>query len=339
MSDMSPFEKDIAGQPAALRRWADAATPPELAQLAAASYDRIVLTGMGSSHFAALPTWRRLIAAGLPAWWVDSSQLLDSPELITPGTLLVATSQSGASGEVVALLEADNRPGALIAVTNNPDSPIAAAADAAILLDSGDEATVSTKSYLNTLVAHDRLIATLLKEDPIDLDGVVTAVERFDQQLPVEAVANGLGSRQMPRVAYVGFGDDAATALYAGLITKEGAKVPAEGFIGGQFRHGPLELAGPGLVAVLFGSDRESKHVESLRRLGEDLCAAGTTVVVVGSVSGVEATMHAIPAATGTLPELVHGALLAQHLTVAIARVRGIIPGAFAYGSKVTTAL
>jgi fructoselysine-6-P-deglycase FrlB-like protein len=53
---VSPFEKDIADQPAELRRLADAATPPELAQLAAASYDRIVLTGMKSSHFAALPS-------------------------------------------------------------------------------------------------------------------------------------------------------------------------------------------------------------------------------------------------------------------------------------------
>jgi glucosamine--fructose-6-phosphate aminotransferase (isomerizing) len=29
----------------------------------------------------------------------------------------------------------------------------------------------------------------------------------------------------------------------------------------------------------------------------------------------------------------------AQHLTVALARARGVTPGAFTYGSKITTAL
>jgi len=36
------------------------------------------------------------------------------------------------------------------------------------------------------------------------------------------------------------------------LLLKEVTKLPAESFIGGEFRHGPLELAGPGLVAVVF---------------------------------------------------------------------------------------
>ena len=47
------------------------------------------------------------------------------------------------------------------------------------------------------------------------------------------------------------------------------AKVAAEGFVGGEFRHGPLELAGPGLTAVLFGPD-DPDASPSLRRLGAD---------------------------------------------------------------------
>ena len=44
-------------------------------------------------------------APGSDAWRIDTGQLLDSPELLTPDTLLIATSQSGASGEVVELLD------------------------------------------------------------------------------------------------------------------------------------------------------------------------------------------------------------------------------------------
>src|SRR5215472_4938830 len=122
------FERDIDDQAEALRTFAHSALPPGLAELLRGRYDRIVLTGMGSSHFAALPGWRRLAEAGHPAWWIDSGQLLDTPGLITPGTLLVATSQSGASAEVVAMAERQGpipRAAALIAVTNDPASPLA----------------------------------------------------------------------------------------------------------------------------------------------------------------------------------------------------------------------
>src|SRR4051794_4373483 len=101
----SPFEHDIADQGEALARFAQAPVPARLATLVQREHARVVLTGMGSSHFAALPSWRRLVGAGQPVWWVDTGQLLDSPQLMTPDTLVVATSQSGASGEIVALLE------------------------------------------------------------------------------------------------------------------------------------------------------------------------------------------------------------------------------------------
>src|SRR4051812_14400087 len=99
----SPLELDIAAQADALRAFARSPAHGGLDPAGRDRYDRIVLTGMGSSHFAALPTWRSLVATGRPAWWVDSGQLLETPDLVTPDTLLIATSQSGASGEVAAL--------------------------------------------------------------------------------------------------------------------------------------------------------------------------------------------------------------------------------------------
>ena len=159
----TPFERDIGDQAEALLAFSQSATPPDVSRLLRGHYDRVVLTGMGSSHFAALPSWRRLIDAGYPAWWVDTGQLLDSPRLITPGTLLIVTSQSGASAETVAVLESKNsvaRTATLIAITNDPASPLARQADALMPLHSGAEATVSTKSYLNSLAAHLRIASS-----------------------------------------------------------------------------------------------------------------------------------------------------------------------------------
>lgn len=336
----SPFERDIADQPDALRALAQSPASPPLPALRPGDYERVVLTGMGSSHFAALPSWRRLVAAGHPAWWVDTGQLLDAAELVTPETLLVATSQSGASGEVVALLDRfrnDAAPARIIGVTNDEHSPLAQQADLTVLLHSGDEATVSTKSYLNTLAVLDRLAAGLLGTTGDDVLAVAKAVEEFSPLDTLTDLARPLGSMPGARLVYVGYQDQGATALYAGLITKEAAKIPADGYVGGQFRHGPLELAGSGLTAVLFGG-RAAHQNESLVLLARDLVASGSVVVGVGAL-GVEGVVE-LPVPEGdALAQLAHGSLVAQHIAVAVARARGITPGAFAYGNKVTTAL
>ena len=339
------FEHDIAGQADALRAFAASSattTTTDPAGPATSAYERIVLTGMGSSHFAALPTWRRLVEHRLPAWWVDAGQLLDAPHLVTDRTLLIVTSQSGASGEIVALLESGVNPASLTAVTNDEASPLAKAAHRVIALHSGSEATVSTKSYINTLAAHDRLAAALLNR-PVDQPGdeiaaAVAALEQFDGADALAPIAAGLVHADNPRLAYIGFGDHGASALYAGLITKEGAKIPAEGYVGGQFRHGPFELAGPGLTAVLYGAPDPAAN-RQLARIGADLLAAGSTVVAAAGLDLPDTATHLPPPDAGLTAQLAHGALVAQHLTVAIACARGITPGAFAYGSKITTAL
>jgi glucosamine--fructose-6-phosphate aminotransferase (isomerizing) len=333
----TPYEHDIGDQAEALLAFSQSATPPALTRLLRRRYDRIVLTGMGSSHFAALPSWRRLADAGYPAWWVDSGQLLDSPGLITPATLLIATSQSGASAEIIAMLEPENpinRAAALIAITNDPASPLALRADALMPLHSGSEATVSTKSYLNSLAAQLRIASILTAQPGPDAGDAVKVADEFSP-CPLLRAA-GLTAAPGGRLAYIGYADHSATALYAALITKEAARIPAEGYAGGQFRHGPLELAGPGLTAVLFGGSAPVNP--SLRQLGRDLLASGSAVFAVGDLDLAGADQIAAPAGD-TLAQLAHGALVSQHLSVAIARAKGITPGVFTYGSKVTTAL
>ncbi len=336
----SPFERDIADQAEALRAYAHATTP-DFGALIDGHPDRIVLTGMGSSHFAALPSWRRLVAAGRPAWWVDSGQLLDSPELVTPATVLVVTSQSGASGEVVALLEqldGPARPAAIIGITNDPASPLGRRADLLVELHSGGEATVSTKSYLNTLLAHHEVTSALTGGHGDDTTSeTVKAVEAHRRPTVLAGVADAFVGTPLARLAFIGFADQAATALYAGLITKEGAKVAAEGYAGGQFRHGPLELAGPGLTAVLFAGDGDTE-TGPLRQLADDLVGSGSTVLVVGTL-GAAGTIEITTTSVTGPPLLAEGAVIAQQLTVALARARHITPGAFRFGSKITTTL
>jgi glucosamine--fructose-6-phosphate aminotransferase (isomerizing) len=344
MTQPSPFELDIQAQPAALRALAAALPVDPLPGVDPGDYQRIVLTGMGSSHFAALPTWRRLTAAGYPAWWVSTTQLLDTPGLVTRDTLLIVTSQSGASGEITAVLPGGAvlaHPRTLVGVTNNPAGPLAAAADLTLLLHSGSEATVSTKTYLNSLAVHNAIAAALTGGDPSATGSLArraaSAAETYGSQPEIRAAAKQYLCFDSPRIALIGKRDHTATALLGGLILKEAAKVPAEGYSGGEFRHGPLEIAGPGLTAVLIGLENADNDT-SLSRLAAELAATGALVLTLGNTAVDGCIRIPLPPPDG-LTELAVGAVALEELSVELARAEGIVPGEFRFGRKITSAL
>lgn len=344
MTDLTPFELDINEQAAALRRLAEAGAT-DLNVLRSRAWDRVVLTGMGSSHFAGVPTWSRLTALGLATWTVDTGQLLDNLDLVTKGTLVVVTSQSGASGEVVQLLERFAARGAgpalMIGITDDVTSALAGGVDILLPLHSGPEATVSTKSYLNTLGVHRAIIAAFAGEPGstvmAELLAAADLVEAMPAAIDLRDVAVATAEHPHRRLAYIARGDEAATAQFAALITKESSKVPAEGFVGGQFRHGPFELAGAGLTTVLFGV-RASEPDPSMHRLADDLVRTGSTVVVVGDDS-VAGALNVPTEGSTPFERLAASTVVAEHFAVDLARANGVVPGKFMHGSKITTAV
>lgn len=345
MTELTPFEADIREQPAALRRLAAASIPDGLTEVFNRSWDRTIFTGMGSSHFAGRLTWQTAVAAGRPAWTIDSSQLLDTPGLLTKHSLLIVTSQSGASGEVVELL---NRIASgrlpkpfIIGICDVDESPLAKNSDLYVPLHSGNEATVSTKSYLNSLSVHRRIIGTISGEaSTTATEQILTtadAVEALIGEVDVRDIATTALSAVNPRVVMIGKGNDAPSALYAGLITKEASKILTEGYIGGQFRHGPMELAGPGLTAILFGA-RVANGDSTIRRLAADLVTTGATVVLVGN-EHLKGALTIPAQASFPLQGLATGAVVAEFLAMELARANSVEPGAFAFGHKITTVL
>ncbi|MEU3294445.1 SIS domain-containing protein [Streptomyces longwoodensis] len=339
---LTPYESDIAEQPAALRRFGSAPLPARLEKISLTDHGRVVITAMGSSHYAGLPTWRRLVAEGHPVWWVSATELLDTPELLTPDTLLIATSQSGRSGEMVALLEGPARTvRTVIGITDSEESPLGQAADVLILLRSGPEATVSSKSYLNTVAAHQSLTGALLGTgvSDTDVEDAARALEGFEVSDELCAAAQSFTRGPEPRLALIGKRDDIATSLMGALVLKEASKIPAEGYIGGEFRHGPMETAGPGLTAVVFAAPEVATQADpSLAALADELIRSGSDVLLVGGEPRAGARHIPLPHGPG-LARTAVATRLVQQLSLDIARARGITPGAFRFGQKITTAL
>lgn len=337
----SPYELDIADQPRALTALL-ASELPDLSALRSSGFEKIVLTGMGSSHYAAYSTWRTILAS-YPTWWVPTNELLDTLDLVDGKTLLWITSQSGASGEIVELLDrlkGAHRPHTVLAVTNEPKSPLGKQADIVLNICCGDEYTVTTKSYVNTCVMHalaaKQVIGQCTDEvlaEAATLPPVIQSI--LDDPLPTDAVEALTAAHT---IAMVGGVVGGITAQTGALITKEASKVAAEGYVGGAFRHGPFEMAGrPELTVVILTADAPQTST-SLRQLSDDLVDAGTRVVTVGPDQWPGVVN--VPTPNGAeLTQLVTGILRLQQVTVALARNAGLVPGKFFHGQKVTSAL
>jgi phage protein D len=105
------------------------------------------------------------------------------------------------SAEIVALRAGPGavRPAASVAVTNHSRGALATVAALVITLHSGVAASVSTKSYLNTLAAHQRLTAALTNEAADDVLSTAQIIDEFAKA----ALRAALGAGAQPGASLV----------------------------------------------------------------------------------------------------------------------------------------
>ncbi len=301
-------------------------------------HDRIVLTGMGASLFALLPAWQALVRVGNQAWLIETAQLLhDLPELLTERTLVIAASQSGRSAEIVALANRRNGLGTLVAITNDVSSPLVERSDIVIGIESGDEHSVSTRSYVNTLAAA-TLAAELLSNRASSQASFEAAADAVADYLEtwrdrVDSVKESIGLPE--RLYLLGRGASLAAADCGALIVKEAAKWPVEAMSSAQFRHGPLELADPRLTAIVFAGHNTLDRDRNLRLL-KDIERYGGRGFLADVEPGNNVADLRIANAHG-IGRAVAEIVAIQLISIAIAEQTGIEPGVFRHLEKVTT--
>lgn len=336
---MSSYQNDILAQPAALTdtlAYLDAsALPEELRRgLAEHRWRRVVLTGMGSSFYALMPLYDRLLAADTPAWLIETSELLYKPYMISPRTLLVVASQSGASGEIVHLLEQVNPEVTVIGLTNTEDSPLAKRASFATVTQAGKEATVSCKTYVTALAAQCWL-GDQLGVEPMQYGGLGDLVEQVAEYLAqyIEHIKELMPLLEGIRQLYlVGRGPSLPSAGTGGLIMKESVHIAAEGMSSAAFRHGPIEMVGPETFVVVFAGQGPVAQLN--QKLYNDIIGMGgrAALAQTGAGTGVWRLPSCLPQALPILE-----ILPVQMMTLALGKLRRIEPGSFSRATKVTT--
>jgi len=261
--------------------------------------------------------------------------------------LLVAVSQSGAGPDMAAVVEAARAAGApTLAITNEPSSALAAAAELVLPLHAGDErAVAATKTYVASLAVVAGLVARLAA--PLGGGAPWAAAlaglpDELARTLEVAgAWVRGAGA---PCVAELAAADEAlvvsrghnfATALEVALKLKETGRIFADGYSTADLLHGPVTVAGPELPTLAFRPDGPAGVA-----VDESLAVARRSGTLPWTVGGHEvAGRHHALVVAGRLPEpltplafVLPGFLLAE----ATARARGRDPDAPAGLSKVT---
>jgi glutamine---fructose-6-phosphate transaminase (isomerizing) len=181
---------------------------------------------------------------------------LFGPEVSPPrltGAVVVGISQSGASPDLVAVIEEAVRQGRpTLAITNEAASPLAEAADQVLLLGAGPErAVAATKTYTAQLAAVALLAHALApgEEDDVGFAAVPGAVSAaLDGYDEVAAVADRWGD--VDRCAVLGRGTGLTTAHEWALKLQELAYALAQPASTADFAHGPRAVVEEGFPVL-----------------------------------------------------------------------------------------
>jgi glutamine---fructose-6-phosphate transaminase (isomerizing) len=343
-ADTSQFFAEIAGQPRALRQLAAFYAGAEGRALLGSvpSEPPTLLLGMGASHHSGLIAAQGLRQRGRLTEALEATEALyGDAGLLERAASVVYVSQSGASGEVLPLLKRLGANTHVTALTNDAQSPLAQRAQVVLPLLAGEEHTVATKTWTNSLallwLLQQRWTGGLASEAFAQLEQVAAYMAETVADAPALAERWTAQLGQARALAVIGAGTQAITARHAAMVIMEWLKVPAVSASVGAFRHGPIEIAQPGVGVIMFAAPGPA--YASSCQLAQELEDYGTSVLLVEQG---RTRRLSEPARGEPLPPL-DSALLpivdmlpVQLFAEALARARGQTPG-FRHIEKVVT--
>jgi glutamine---fructose-6-phosphate transaminase (isomerizing) len=320
---------EIAEQPDVWRRVL-AESGAELDEVAArirARAPRFVLfVARGTSDNAALyAKYLVEIGLGLPCGLVSPSTMTGYgavPDL--RDVLLIGVSQSGGSPDLVHTVRVAGQQGALtLAVTNDPGSPLAAAAQLHLDVRAGVErAVAATKSYTAQLLTLYLLVGRLC--DNGSAAEAAAALPALGERLLAEdtrLAAEAMRYRFAQRLVCTARGYSYPTANEAALKLMETGYLSAQSFSGADLMHGPLAVVDAALPVIVVaaagvGGDSMRAVLPTLRERGADVFCVGTEEAVAAGTGGL-VLPGGVPEPLSPLLEILPLQLLARHLAVA----------------------
>lgn len=261
------FMKEVNEQPRVLENIALNKTSEinHLAQLIEEAFGTFMLACGSASHAGIAGTYFFSSIAKKHVNFAIGSEFKYIEDYITPKTLVIPISQSGESIDVIdPVVKAKKQKGAKIAaIVNVLGSTLYRQADFNVLLNSGPEkCVIATKSFIAMIAVLLLAAYTLSKRQKKGQELLKKAAENVKEILAesfikkIKTVTKELSKKE--HIYIIGRGLSYPTALEATLKIKETCCVHAEGFAGGELKHGVIALIDKGTPCIVFAPNDET---------------------------------------------------------------------------------
>ena len=253
---------------------------------------RVVIVACGTSFHAAM-LGRIMIEqlARMPVEIDLGSEFRYRDAVVGPETLLVAISQSGETADTLGAVKAAKLKGCpILAITNVVGSALAREATGTLYTHAGPEIGVATTKAFTTQIVALYLLSLWLGrqreiitpedvkkriQDLVEIPRLIESTLELDPT--IDALARRLSTAQ--DFLYLGRGGQFPIALEGALKLKEISYIHAEGYAGGEMKHGPIALITEGLPVVAL-APRDSAYDRMLGNIEEVRARDGLLIAV-----------------------------------------------------------
>ena len=246
------------------------------------NFDHVFMTACGTAFHASQVGKRALEDAMQKEITAEiASEFRYNMPFLNENSLLIVVSQSGETGDTLAVLrEAKQRGAKVLAITNVLGSSIDRESDKVIYCDAGPEISVaSTKAYSTQLLSLYLLALDFgyklgtYDEEAVkvaieELSGVPEKIESILEHVDdLDPIAKRLASH--PAIFYLGRGIDYLSAKEGALKLKEISYIHAQSMPAGELKHGSIALVEEGLpiVTIITQSLLVEKSISNIKEV------------------------------------------------------------------------
>ncbi len=218
----------------------------------------LVLTAAGTSYYAAYYMHYMLLEEGINSNVILASELNNYTKVIQNSTIVVL-SQSGETADLIHPLKALRDENDIFTITNTPSSTLDRFASRSIYLNCGREiAVAATKSFSS------QIFVTYLLKQKLSGEKIIEKLNKYEKEFDKVLAKNKPIIKEICKrfkkskdFFFIGRGKNHPLALEGALKLKEISYIHAEGFAGGELKHGTLALIEKGVPVVALGDSED----------------------------------------------------------------------------------
>jgi glucosamine--fructose-6-phosphate aminotransferase (isomerizing) len=332
---MSKMSAEIGEQPAVLSQCLEQ-NAAMLGKIRAAinsrQIDSVCIAARGTSdHAAVYGKYLFELTMEIPVTLAASSVFtIYGKNLKLDHTLVIGISQSGKAADVLEVVRAAKRQGALtVSITNFPESPLATAAQFHLACAAGPEQSVAaTKTFTTELFLLGNLAAEWSQDPALraELAAIPRGIAKTLTAKPL-IVAKAERYRFMEECFVLARGVNYAVSLEAALKIQETTYVRAKAFATSDFQHGPIAMLNPAIPVIIFAPDGPS--LNDLASMTQRLKQEGLELIIVSNNQSLLQLANAafpIPPTANDLISPFYNAVIAQLFACQLAAVKDLDP-------------